>query len=109
MIRARRIELGMSQADLAGQLGISFQQVRKYEKGVNRVNANRLVDISKGLRMKVDDFYGGDAQALDVSSIIDVTDKATLRMLRAYGRIKDKGTQRQLALMMEALAAADEP
>jgi hypothetical protein len=81
--------------------------VQKYEKGVNRVNANRLVEVAKALRMQAGDFYG-KAEALDLPSLIDVTDKDTLRMLRAYGRIKDQATQRQIVVVIETIAAADD-
>jgi transcriptional regulator with XRE-family HTH domain len=50
-IRAHRIALGLSQADLARTLGVSFQQIQKYESGTNRVSASRLFDICKTLKV----------------------------------------------------------
>lgn len=104
-IRARRIELVMTQETLAGHLGVSFQQVQKYEKGVNRVNAARLKDIAEALDMKVEDFFEKD-QLPAVTSLIHATDKGTIRMLQAYGRIKDQATQRQVVTLAEAIADA---
>ncbi len=58
-VRSRRLEIGMSQERLAELLGITFQQVQKYEKGVNRIAASRLFDISAALQQPVARFYEG--------------------------------------------------
>ena len=58
-LRARRTELGMSQAKLGNALGITYQQVQKYEIGLNRVAAGRLWDIAKILEVDVGYFFGG--------------------------------------------------
>lgn len=55
-IRARRLEIGMSQEKLAEGLGLTFQQVQKYEKGINRVAASRLYDIAQVLRSPIKRF-----------------------------------------------------
>jgi transcriptional regulator with XRE-family HTH domain len=62
-IRIRRNTLGMSQAELGEGIGVSFQQVQKYEKGVNRVGAGRLQQIAKILQMPVEWFFQGMPQA----------------------------------------------
>lgn len=56
-IRLRRILLGLSQEKLAGLLGLTFQQVQKYERGMNRVGASRLWDIGKVLEVPISFFY----------------------------------------------------
>jgi transcriptional regulator with XRE-family HTH domain len=58
-VRARRLEIGMSQERLAELLGVTFQQVQKYEKGVNRIAASRLFDISGALDMSISRFFEG--------------------------------------------------
>ena len=58
-IRERRREIGMSQEKLGNALGISFQQVQKYELGINRVAASRLWDIAKALEVDVGYFFEG--------------------------------------------------
>jgi transcriptional regulator with XRE-family HTH domain len=58
-VRARRLEIGMSQERLAEVLGVTFQQVQKYEKGVNRIAASRLFDISSALDMTIARFFEG--------------------------------------------------
>lgn len=56
-VRSRRLEIGMSQEKLAELLGVTFQQVQKYEKGVNRIAASRLFDIAAALEMPVARFF----------------------------------------------------
>jgi transcriptional regulator with XRE-family HTH domain len=58
-VRTRRLEIGMSQERLAEVLGVTFQQVQKYEKGVNRIAASRLFDISSALDMSIARFFEG--------------------------------------------------
>ena len=58
-IRLRRVEQKISQAELGDKLGVSFQQVQKYEKGVNRVGAGRLTKIAEVLGIDVGTFFGG--------------------------------------------------
>jgi transcriptional regulator with XRE-family HTH domain len=56
-IRAARLKKGISQEDLGKALGVSFQQIQKYEKGVNRVSSARLVEVAKAVDMTVEDFF----------------------------------------------------
>ena len=58
-VRTRRLEIGMSQERLAELLGVTFQQVQKYEKGVNRIAASRLFDIADALDMSIARFFEG--------------------------------------------------
>jgi len=58
-VRSRRLEIGMSQERLAEILGITFQQIQKYEKGVNRVAAGRLFDLSCALDLPIASFFEG--------------------------------------------------
>ena len=107
-IRERRIEQKMSQQELAKILGLSFQQVQKYEKGLNRVNANRLAVIASALKIRTEDFYQSAQNPPDVSSLIEISNIDTLRMIRAYSRIKDQATQRQMVVLIETIADAAE-
>lgn len=58
-LRQRRLERDMSQEILAERLGITFQQVQKYERGVNRISASRLFDIATVLELPIADFFEG--------------------------------------------------
>src|SRR5271156_6508732 len=61
-VRIRRMLIGMSQERLGDLLGLTFQQIQKYEKGVNRIGAGRLFDVARILNVPVDFFYEGVAQ-----------------------------------------------
>jgi transcriptional regulator with XRE-family HTH domain len=58
-LRERRVEIGMSQETLADLLGVTFQQIQKYEKGVNRIAASRLYDMTKALGVEFTYFFEG--------------------------------------------------
>ena len=58
-VRMRRLMLNMSQEVLSGKLGVTFQQVQKYEKGLNRISASRLFELAQALRAPVGYFYDG--------------------------------------------------
>ena len=107
-IRTYRLQRGMSQNALAEKLGLTFQQVQKYEKGVNRVGAARLQQIASALDVPVTFFYDGDTKAREVESLLFLDSAFSLRLLRAYSKIKDQTVQRQLVSLMESIAANEE-
>ena len=107
-IRLRRVEQHISQAELGDKLGVSFQQVQKYEKGVNRVGAARLQQIATALDVPVTFFYDGDGKAREVESLLFLDSAFSLRLLRAYSKIMDQTVQRQLVALMEAIAANED-
>jgi transcriptional regulator with XRE-family HTH domain len=104
-IRLRRVECNLSQAELGVRLGVSFQQVQKYEKGVNRVGAARLQLIAKALDVPVTFFYDhGANKEREVESLLFLDSKFSLRLLRAYTKIADLQVQRQIVNLMETIA-----
>src|SRR6516165_6100688 len=107
-IRLRRVEQKISQTELADKLGISFQKVQKYEKGMNRVGAARLQQIATALGVPVSFFYDGDSKAREVESLLFLDSAFSLRLLRAYSKIKDQTVQRQLVSLMESIAANED-
>lgn len=103
-IRARRIEAAMSQAELGDRLGVSFQQVQKYEKGVNRVSAVRLAEIAKALGESLDYFTG--VQTASTSSLMSLlTDNTSQRLLRAFAKLEDPGTRHKVVGLLESITA----
>ena len=105
-VRLRRVELGISQSDLAAKLGVSFQQVQKYEKGVNRVGAARLQQIATALDVPVTFFYESQTRdAKEVDSLLFIDSSFSLRLLRAYASVKDQKVQRQFVSLIESIAA----
>jgi transcriptional regulator with XRE-family HTH domain len=105
-IRLRRAEKGISQIALAKHLDISFQQVQKYEKGINRVGAARLQQIAEVLGVDISFFYDGDGKEPAVESLLVLNSVFSLRLLRAYTAVKDQVVQRQLVILVEMIAAS---
>jgi len=105
-IRLRRREIGISQIELAGHLGLTFQQVQKYEKGINRVGAARLQQIAEMLGVDIPFFYHGNGKEPDLDSLLVVNRVFSLRLLRAYTAIKDKTVRRRLVILVEIIAAS---
>src|SRR5579875_2639881 len=67
-LRQRRIELGLSQERLAEAVGLTFQQIQKYERGINRVGASRLWDLARVLRVPIEFFYRNEQDTAAWSS-----------------------------------------
>jgi transcriptional regulator with XRE-family HTH domain len=105
---ARRSALGLSQTALAVQLGVSFQQVQKYEKGANRVSASRLHQVATALGCSVADFFPARVEDVDpVAGLRDLTETADGRLLaQAFPRIADPAVRQAVTRVVEALASA---
>ena len=119
-IRLRRNMLGMSQEKLGENLGITFQQIQKYEKGTNRVGASRLQAISSILGVPVAFFFedapgkenggfGGWRRTIrPPMSLISSTVPRVLQFNRAFVRINDAKVRRKVVDLVKALAAEGE-
>ena len=105
-VRMRRMMLAMSQEKLGDALGLTFQQVQKYEKGVNRVGAGRLVRVAEALDVPVSFFFGAtDAGSEDTRAILGFLDTSySLRLLRAFSRIPHGEVQRAVVDLVESIA-----
>src|SRR5262245_33477672 len=111
-IRIERLARGLSQTALANQLGVTFQQVQKYEKGVNRVGAGRLTKIAEVLGIDVSTFFGakeiteaGHAREGGESSPLKLlTVSGAFRLLRAYGDIEDSNLRRAIVELVEQIS-----
>jgi transcriptional regulator with XRE-family HTH domain len=110
-IRIERLARGLSQTALANQLGVTFQQVQKYEKGVNRVGAGRLTKIAEVLGVPVGSFFSGK-EVLDSELNRDVDQASPLklltvsgafRLLRAYSEIEDSELRRCIVDLVEQI------
>jgi transcriptional regulator with XRE-family HTH domain len=106
-IRLRRVEIGLSQSELGEKLGVSFQQVQKYEKGVNRVGASRLQQIAEALGVDLTFFYEGNSKAeREVDSLLFLDSSFSLRLLRAYTAVENQAVQRQFVSLIESIVAS---
>lgn len=104
-IKALRLERRISQQALGKHLGLSLQQIQKYEKGVNRVTATRLQQISEVFGVSVTALYGPTDEGHAASnSLLDLLNTATaLRLLRAFSRIRDRKLKNALIVLAEVL------
>ena len=118
-IRMRRIMLGMSQEKLGESLGLTFQQIQKYEKGTNRVGASRLQQISEILQVPVSFlFEGGPGGALNANGLAEAPSPAYvsdflatsegLALTRAFTRINDSKLRRSIVDLVEQIAAREQ-
>lgn len=119
-IRLRRTMLGMSQEKLGEALGITFQQVQKYEKGTNRVGASRLQNMAGILGVPVSFFFedapgdGGEVSATGVSEnsasyvVNFLSSSEGLQLNRAFVRISDPRVRKRIIELVKALAAEPE-
>ena len=105
-IRTRRMAKGMSQSELGSMLGVTFQQVQKYERGINRVGAGRLVSVAEALDVPISLFFGIiDNDAEDTRAILGFLDTSySLRLLRAFSRIPEAQVQRAVVELIESIA-----
>ena len=93
-IRATRLKLGISQEVFGNALGVSFQQVQKYEKGVNRVSASRLEKISEVLGVSTNELYGkdeaGNAYKQDTRLLEMMSTKTGLRLIHGFHALDER-------------------
>jgi transcriptional regulator with XRE-family HTH domain len=122
-LRLRRTLLGMSQERLAQLLGLTFQQIQKYERGVNRIGSSRLYELGQILDVPIsfffDDMGEGDRApdllgpglaedaagfAFDNARELQLDKRETLELVRAYNRIADPAVRKRLFELAKALA-----
>ena len=115
-VRMLRMMLGMSQQKTADALGLSFQQVQKYEKGVNRISASRLQQLAHTMQVPVEFFFGGMpgqpklsdkcARCRHVSDFIASPDGIAL--MKAFTRLKDANLRRRIMRLVKEIADRNE-
>ena len=114
-VRIRRMLIGMSQERLGDLLGLTFQQVQKYEKGVNRIGAGRLFEVSRILNVPVDFFYEGVNEGVpgspeaDGAPVMDfVSSGEGLQLSLAFMKIKDAKVRKRVLDLVKSLAEEEE-
>ena len=113
-IRVRRKSLGLSQDDLAVQVGLTFQQIQKYERGANRVSFSRLVEIARTLKCRAQDLIGdldveGEVSDQVAAEAVQLKETGALELIRAYSSIRSLGRRRVVVSLAQTLAKEDEP
>ena len=106
-LRRRRPLLGMTQQELASQVGVRFQQIQKYECGANRITASRLYDLARAMNVSVQYFFDGMAVANPMPKAANdaeqmegdiLSQKETLELVRAYYSLGEHPRKRLLEL-----------
>ena len=111
-VRIRRLELGMSQEKLGDALGLTFQQVQKYEKGTNRISASRLQYVSRILHVAIAYFFEGSpgqlkakGNALSSAYVSDfVAATAGLALAKAFTQIKNANVRHHIVKLVNEIA-----
>jgi transcriptional regulator with XRE-family HTH domain len=121
-VRQRRTLFGMTQTDLADALGLTFQQVQKYERGTNRIGAGRLYDLSRILDVSIGYFFEdmppkaaasspdkgrGTAKEMPSFDLNLMTKRETLNFMRAYYKIEDADARKRVYELTKVLGAGD--
>ena len=121
-LRRRRTLLGMNQTELGDAVGVAFQQVQKYERGMNRISASRLFDLSRVLDVPIQYFFDdmpaaiaanspgnkkrGKAKKLPSYEPDPMHKRETLELVRAYYKITDPEIRKRLYELAKTLGAA---
>ncbi len=121
-LRVRRTLLGMTQTKLGDQLGVSFQQMQKYERGTNRISSSRLYDLARVLDVPIEFFFDEMHNTVKASSPVakrhggvkeppsyepdPMHKRETLELVRAYYKIKDANVRNRLRELTKAIGTA---
>ena len=112
-VRSRRLECRFSQTELADRIGVTFQQVQKYEKGVNRIGAGRLQRISEALEVPITFFFDVTPHAPErgagsssESAFGFMQTSGAVRIVKAFHRIESRKARQLLVDMVEEFASA---
>jgi transcriptional regulator with XRE-family HTH domain len=117
-LRARRIMLGLSQEAIGRAIGVTFQQIQKYERGINRMGSSRLYDFGKILSVPIAYFFEGyevqsndtNAYAAGLAEEADgfehekISSRETLELVRAYYSIKDEKVRKKFSDLLKSMA-----
>jgi transcriptional regulator with XRE-family HTH domain len=123
-VRMRRTLMGLSQSELGGALGLTFQQVQKYERGANRIGASRLYDLAGIMGISVGYFFenisesaksaspsevakGNVTEHLESGDADPMMKRETMELVRAYYRITDPNIRQQVSTLAKALGGGE--
>ena len=109
-IKLRRLTLGLSQKDLAQRLGLSYQQVQKYEAGKNRLSAGRLANVAQVLNVPITWFFDdADEGVIQATAMIEREDnRDILQLITAFSMIKSPAQRKVVLALVRTLAQGDD-
>jgi transcriptional regulator with XRE-family HTH domain len=109
----RRTLLGLSQGELARRVGLTFQQIQKYERGANRIGASRLAEFAAVLAVSPGWFFeemprlrvgGGRVAKREAIGLGDLGGRETLELVRLYNKVKDRRVRERILALLRAVA-----
>lgn len=117
-VRARRVEIGMSQEKLGAAVGLTFQQIQKYERGANRIGASRLYEFSTILDVPIAYFYEGmptdvvtaiQTRIQDNADLTDETamDQETMKLVKTYYKVTSESVRRRIYELVKAVSQSN--
>jgi transcriptional regulator with XRE-family HTH domain len=120
-LRSKRVMIGMSQEELGQAVGVTFQQIQKYEKGLNRIGSSRLYEFSKILNVPVSYFFedmAGENNLNDANGVAEpngsfdhlkLDNKEILNLVRAYSLITDVEVRKKMLSLIKSLSTDNTP
>jgi transcriptional regulator with XRE-family HTH domain len=117
-LRLKRTIMGLSQESIGKAIGVTFQQIQKYERGINRMGASRLYDFAKALNVPVSYFFEGYGDELTADSAVygmaegeapafeheSVSSRETMDIMRAYYKIKNPAVRKRIIELIKAVS-----
>lgn len=103
-LKIRRIELNLTQTEIANAAGVTFQQVGKYEKGLNRITPGRLSRLAAVLRVPKSFFYEDGKDSPEITTVLAGENTMGVRLLQAFSNIQSEIVQKGIVQMVEAIA-----
>lgn len=108
-IREERLGRGLSRLELGSKLGVSGQQIEKYEKGKDTIPLHRLFTLARLFRRTPESFWMDVDARVAAAAGLESADRSTLELVRAYKRIGDAKLRRQLLQLMKHMAGEGDP
>lgn len=117
-LRSRRTILGMSQEDIGGAVGITFQQVQKYERGLNRIGSSRLYEFATLLGVSISYFFEDFVDAVKSNSNVladseflfeheSLNNKEVMALVRSYNSINDPKIRKKILSLVKAISSSE--
>ena len=117
-LRLKRTIMGLSQESIGKAIGVTFQQIQKYERGINRMGASRLHEFAKSLNVPVSYFFEGYGDELSEDSTVfgmaegevtafeheNVSSRETMDIMRAYCKVKNPAVRKRIIELIKAVA-----
>ena len=104
-VRFKRKMVGLTQSDLGDKVGLTFQQIQKYEKGENRISASKLYQIAQALHTSVTFFFEGyNEDNNQVQSDVTIDDTQAINLIQSFKSIKDDKLKRRIMMLVDSVS-----